>query len=196
MTFGGKARTKAEQARMSAIAEAGCTPVPGLPHTFATPAGDVFSNHPNNRWRGKLIRLLPADNGRGYLRVRCHGKSRCVHLLVAATFLGPKPEGLEVNHRDGDKRNNQSVNLEYTTRSANMKHAVASGLLIPKRGEAHPSCKLSDAALAAISSEYRRMAPRGRLPLGAAKLLARKYGISEDMPRRIAAGLARKAAKP
>jgi len=188
--------TKAQSARMDAITDAGCIPVLGMPYTFVTAGGEVFSNHPNSRWRGKLRQMLPADNGRGYLRVRCHGKSRCVHLLVAGAFLGPKPEGMEVNHLDGNKRNNRPENLEYTSRSGNMKHAVAAGLLVPKRGEAHHNCKLPAETLAAIASDYCRMAVRGRLPLGAAKQLARQYGVSEDMPRRIARGLARKVLTP
>ena len=34
---------------------------------------------------------------------------KCVHQLVALTFLGPKPEGYEVNHKDSDRGNNLSL---------------------------------------------------------------------------------------
>lgn len=51
-----------------------------------------------------------------------------VHLLVAAAFMGPTPNGLEVNHIDGVKANCATSNLEFVTHSANMKHAYALGL--------------------------------------------------------------------
>lgn len=54
-----------------------------------------------------------------------------VHCLIALTFLGPKPDGMEVNHKDGVKVNNAIENLEYTTRSGNVQHAYDTGLMRP-----------------------------------------------------------------
>lgn len=51
-----------------------------------------------------------------------------VHRIVAAAFIGPLPDGKEVNHIDGDKGNNGVANLEYVTRSQNMIHAYDTGL--------------------------------------------------------------------
>jgi len=48
---------------------------------------------------------------------------RMVHCLVAIAFIGNKPYGMEVNHKDGDKLNNDVANLEYITHSKNMIHA-------------------------------------------------------------------------
>jgi len=54
-----------------------------------------------------------------------------VHALVMAAFVGPRPAGQCVNHRDGDKANNRLANLEYTTTRRNILHAKAirAGLL-------------------------------------------------------------------
>ena len=58
-------------------------------------------------------------------------ETRLVHRIVATSFLGPLPDGKEVNHRDGDKRNNRPPNLEYVTRSENNAHAYRIGLRLP-----------------------------------------------------------------
>lgn len=55
--------------------------------------------------------------------------ARMVHRLVAAAFLGDSD--LDVNHIDGDKSNNRVSNLEYATRSENMRHAYKLGLVTP-----------------------------------------------------------------
>ena len=56
------------------------------------------------------------------------GKVCYLHDLVMATFIGPKPEGLCVNHIDGDKTNYKLSNLEYVTQKENIKHAFDTGL--------------------------------------------------------------------
>lgn len=51
-----------------------------------------------------------------------------VHRLIAMTFV-PNPDRLpEVNHIDGDTRNNAVDNLEWVTRKENANHAVKIGL--------------------------------------------------------------------
>lgn len=49
--------------------------------------------------------------------------------MVAEVHLGPKPLGMEINHKDGVKTNNHVNNLEYCSKSDNMKHAYKIGLL-------------------------------------------------------------------
>lgn len=66
----------------------------------------------------------------GYERVRLckYGKVTkfYVHRLVLLTFVRRSLK--EVNHKNGIKNDNRLSNLEYTTRSKNMKHAYDNGL--------------------------------------------------------------------
>ena len=70
--------------------------------------------------------LAPADNGLGYMRVRIAGKYHCVHVLVADAFIGPRPDGMEIDHKNGNKCNNGASNLEYVSKSENTKRFWAS----------------------------------------------------------------------
>lgn len=50
-----------------------------------------------------------------------------VHVLVAAAFLGERPEGHEVRHLDGNRMNPRLDNLAYGTRSENRRDRIAHG---------------------------------------------------------------------
>jgi hypothetical protein len=79
---------------------------------------------------GRLRKLR--INRDGYVTVQLwrdgRAKGFLVHVLVAAAFLGPCPNGQEVNHRDGIKANPSVDNLEYMTHPENVKHAYQTGL--------------------------------------------------------------------
>ena len=53
-----------------------------------------------------------------------------IHAIVAYTFLGkPSDSKLEVNHKDGNRKNNHVSNLEWITHRANIQHAIDTGLM-------------------------------------------------------------------
>lgn len=74
-----------------------------------------------------------------------NGKRRLinVHRLVATAFISPPPEGMEINHKDGNKANNVVSNLEWVTHRQNMEYAYAGGLLTT-RGEQHPNSYIKE----------------------------------------------------
>lgn len=95
--------------------------------------------------------LRPAKNSRGYPCVCLFdGQSPkkpvsfLVHRLVMAAFVGPCPDGKQVNHVNGIKTDNRLANLEYVTQTDNQRHAEYHGLA-PKRyrGRANKNAKLT-----------------------------------------------------
>lgn len=84
--------------------------------------------HIKKRWR----ELKPTINSHGYQRVLLYLDGKCktikVHKLVALMFI-PNPNNLPViNHKDGNKLNNEVANLEWVTYSENNQHAYDTGL--------------------------------------------------------------------
>ncbi len=63
-------------------------------------------------------------------------------LLAIAAIPNPKNKS-EINHKNGVKWNNVLWNLEWTTESENMIHAIKTGLLISQKGEKHGGSKLT-----------------------------------------------------
>jgi hypothetical protein len=72
------------------------------------------------------IILSPGINEYGYAYVILFkankGKPFRVNRLVAKAFIANTLNKKEVNHLDGDKLNNRKSNLEWSTRSENLKH--------------------------------------------------------------------------
>ncbi|HVN78614.1 MAG TPA: NUMOD4 motif-containing HNH endonuclease [Terriglobia bacterium] len=102
--------------------------------------------------------LRPTISGKGkYLHLNLgQSNTQCVHILVAVTFLGPVPEGKEVNHKDGVKTNCCSKNLEYLTCGDNHKHAYLLGLKVGhsegKKGDQHWNARLTEGQVKEIRS--------------------------------------------
>ena len=81
------------------------------------------------RIRHALTKKLvhPAIANKGYLRFTASVKGKNVatnvHTQVALAFVDGWREGLQVNHKDGNKLNNCAWNLEWVSASENIRHA-------------------------------------------------------------------------
>ena len=80
-------------------------------------------NHRVRNFKGRLLKKM--KNGKGYLHISLYinrkPKTVTVHKLVANAFIGDS-NGLHVNHIDGDKFNNNILNLEYVSNRENATH--------------------------------------------------------------------------
>lgn len=109
---------------------------------------DRTCRHSDGKVTQRKGRLLKQCLRAGYPFVHLRGETKScqvhTHRLVAGAFC-EKPEGCEVvNHLDGEKTNNQSINLEWTTNGGNSRHAYSTGLNVSASGELHHSSKLTN----------------------------------------------------
>ncbi len=116
----------------------------------------------------------------GYLVINIKEKTYKVHQVVAKAFI-PNPENLpEVNHKDGIKSHNWVDNLEWMTKSEQMKHAIATGLFNPakylehvdRKGSKNGSAKLSEEKV----EEIRTLLIEGNL---SQRTIAKMFDISQ-----------------
>ncbi len=88
----------------------------------------------------------PQLNRYGYPVVCLRGKPKAVlksiHRMVVEAFVGTIPDGMQINHIDGNKQNNHLDNLEICTGSQNQLHRHR--VLRQHIGEKHPRAKLKE----------------------------------------------------
>jgi hypothetical protein len=99
----------------------------------------------NDKGRGILSTprtLITPPNSRGYAVTKIGHEMIYVHRLVAFAFIGPAPDGMHVNHKDGNKTNNWIGNLEYVTPQENSLHSTR--VLGNGVGEKNGSAKLTE----------------------------------------------------
>lgn len=109
----------------------------------------------------------------GYLSVtvgREKRASRRIHRIVAEVFIDNPNNYKEVNHIDGVKTNNSVINLEWCTRSHNVKHAFDNNLKPKPKGEKNGRSKLVNSDILEIKDLIKNGFTRYEI--------AKMYGVS------------------
>lgn len=130
---------------------------PGHPGYRVGDDGSVWSCR---SFQGTLLttwhRLKPHADGHGHLFVRLCNLGRAtqpkVHRLVLEAFVGPRPEGLECCHNNGDHKDNRLVNLRWDTHQSNVDDSIRHGTYT--RGERIVHAKLTAEKVRAIRARY------------------------------------------
>ena len=110
------------------IIPAGCKQVP--PELID---GKILFAHPDGYFVSRYGRKLkhsysPAMRDRrpnmhgAYPSIRGYGKERC-HFLMCATFHGPRPDGYQCDHLNGNILDYSAANLEWVTPAENYRRA-------------------------------------------------------------------------
>lgn len=121
-------RRKAEIASLvrGIVASEHAVELESYPGYYVTPDGKVYST------RTGFICLRPGKKPGGYRFVGLRNNDgvhyEMVHRLVAKTFICNPRNLPEVNHKNGNKDDNDVSNLEWCTRQQNAQHAVDAGL--------------------------------------------------------------------
>lgn len=134
---------------------------------YVTRDGQIQNTKTGNWLKGDV-------NNCGYRRIQVNNKRFFVHRLVAMAYL-PNPDNLpQVNHKDGNKKNNHVNNLEWCCGSHNQQHRYYE--LKKDLGEDNSNSKLTEEAVRDIRS--------GRM---SGRAFARFYNISQTLVRKIIA---------
>lgn len=104
--------------------------------------------------RGKVLKLCPDTHGYPMVNLCVDGvnKSSLVHHLVLSAFVGPRPEGKECRHLDGNRANARLSNLEWGTQLENTQDKLRHGTVRAPRGSDHGLSTLTVDAVRDIRS--------------------------------------------
>jgi hypothetical protein len=152
--------------------------IPGFGEKYQVSNLGRVRSKAHRRW--KLMNLPIKSTGYPQASFRHQGKQKkvTVHILVALLFIGPRPKGLVINHKDGDKLNNIPENLEYVTVAENNRHAQRT-LLNSTKGESNPRSVLTESQVVDVKE---------RLQYQSQKEIAEMYGVHRGTIQAIASG--------
>lgn len=90
-------------------------------------------------YKSKILKLNEEERPYGevvyYVVLSKNGKTKrfYVHRLVAISFLSNENKSLQINHKDGNPKNNNVSNLEWATSKENIQHAFKNNLISTKK---------------------------------------------------------------
>lgn len=137
----------------------------------------------------RLCRALKPLRTNGYLHVvlSVGGRKRreAIHVLVAERFLGPRPLGHVVNHKNGNRADNRAENLEWVTQSENVEHAYRTGLRTISDSHIARCAALGRSRRQTTPEVERQIRAASRGRRGDITALAKQFGLSRDVIRRV-----------
>lgn len=129
--------------------------------------GTIYRQYKNHQGYYQVCVSLGGRNAKKVFRV---------HRAVAETFIAKVKDKPVINHKDGNKENNNVDNLEWVTSQENTIHALKTGLLVPKSGVENGQAKFTEEQIKYIRSHY---VERGK-EFGC-NALARKFNVDHSV---------------
>lgn len=114
--------------------------------------GEIYSI-PRPGTKGGYLKQSLGSNGYPKVQLTNFDGTQTTHMvskLVMIAFVGPRPQGLEICHNNGDRTDSRLVNLRYDTHSANCIDKVNHGYY----GERVSSAKLTATQVVEIRKKY------------------------------------------
>ena len=156
-------------------------PVVGFEGTYeVSNFGRLWSvprKHPRS---GRFLRYWVTP--KGYRKFKIGGVvsvTRYIHALVLEAFVGPRPEGMEAAHLNGDPSDNRVENLKWVSSEENKLHQKQHGT--QPLGSSHHTAKLTEENV----QDIRRLRRGGMLW----KEIAQRFGVSKNTARSAGYGL-------
>jgi hypothetical protein len=142
-------------------------PVPGFPGLSVSAAGEVY---------GPRGRRKSSPDREGYLGLSVRRPGHAlprrlrVHVAVLLAWIGPRPEGMEGRHLNGNLTDNRAANLEWATHRVNIGDKVAHGTMHRPGRAGVPRTVLTEADVA----EMRRLWPAVSI-----RALGERFGVGK-----------------
>lgn len=124
--------------------------------------------------KGKLLKMNVGNNDYYYVTI-CQNAKRVkhnVHVLIAKTFIGPRPYGYHIDHDDRNRKNNKLSNLSYKTVLDNCSF----------KGSKSALALLTEAQVVEIKRKYKHR-------IYTAKMLANEYNVEPSTINKITSGI-------
>ena len=144
---------------------------------------DLYEVSDHGRVRSIKSRKIKAQtinklDGRPFMGLWRNNKLKIMkpHTMVLTAFVGPRPEGMEGCHNDGNPQHNHISNLRWDTSKNNHADKVLHGTT--NRGERCGTSKLTLEQVRAIRSDPRKQ-----------KVLSEEYGVTQGTISRIKSGV-------
>lgn len=101
--------------------------------------GMAYGSEKTNEWRQVRGRIATSRGTYRYFKTRySKNKLHAIHRVVLESFVGPRPEGQECRHLNGNPLDNRLENLCWGTRKENAHDAIKHGTFFGK-GNYQPS---------------------------------------------------------